>query len=133
MSCHFWIVLCKRLMDVLMQDPGARRKPHLTILSPCDSIAAMITDFHDEETSKVWHGKFSRRLPNQIQEVARRKLRMVNNAQRIEDLRIPPNNRLEALKGDRAGQWSIRINDQWRVCFEWKDGHASRVEICDYH
>ncbi len=93
----------------------------------------MITDFHDDETSKVWLGEFSRRLPNQIQEVARRKLRMVNNAQRIEDLRIPPNNRLEALKGDRAGQWSIRINDQWRVCFAWNEGHASRVEICDYH
>ena len=93
----------------------------------------MITDFHDDETSKVWLGEFSRRLPNQIQEVARRKLRMVNNAQRIEDLRIPPNNRLEALKGDRAVQWSIRINDQWRVCFAWNEGHASRVEICDYH
>jgi proteic killer suppression protein len=93
----------------------------------------MITDFHDEETHKVWLGEFSRRLPNQIQQVARRKLRMVHNAQRIEDLRIPPNNRLEALKGNRAGQWSIRINDQWRVCFAWNDGHASRVEICDYH
>lgn len=93
----------------------------------------MITDFHDEETCKVWLGKFSRRLPNQIQEVARRKLRMLNNAQRIEDLRIPPNNRLETLRGDRAGQWSIRINEQWRVCFVWNDGRASRVEICDYH
>ncbi|RFC32909.1 MAG: proteic killer suppression protein [Candidatus Nitrotoga sp. SPKER] len=93
----------------------------------------MITDFHDEETHKVWLGEFSRRLPNQIQQVARRKLRMLNNVQRIEDLRIPPNNRLEALKGSRAGQWSIRINEQWRVCFTWADGHASRVEICDYH
>ena len=93
----------------------------------------MITDFHDEETLKVWLGEFPRRLPNQIQEVARRKLRMLHNAQRIEDLRIPPNNRLEALKGNRAGQWSIRINDQWRVCFEWNDGQVSRVEICDYH
>ena len=93
----------------------------------------MITDFHDEATLKVWCGEFSRRLPNQIQEVARRKLRMVNNAQRIDDLRIPPNNRLEALKGGRIGQWSIRINDQWRVCFIWNDRHASRVEICDYH
>jgi len=69
----------------------------------------MITDFHDEETLKVWQGEFSRRLPSQIQEVARRKLRMLHNAQRIEDLRIPPNNRLETLKGNRAGQWSIRI------------------------
>lgn len=93
----------------------------------------MITDFHDEETLKVWRGEFSRRLPSQIQDVARRKLRMLHNAQRIEDLRIPPNNRLEALKGDRAGQWSMRINDQWRVCFVWNDGQASRVEICDYH
>lgn len=93
----------------------------------------MITDFHDEGTLKVWIGEFSRRLPIQIQDVARRKLRMLHNAQRIEDLRIPPNNRLEALKGKRAGQWSIRINDQWRVCFVWNDGSASRVEICDYH
>jgi proteic killer suppression protein len=93
----------------------------------------MITDFHDEETLKVWNGEFSRRLPSQIQDVARRKLRMLHNAQRIEDLRIPPNNRLEALKGNRAGQWSIRINDQWRVCFEWNEGQANRVEICDYH
>ena len=93
----------------------------------------MITDFHDEETRRIWSGEFSRRLPSQIQQVARRKLRMLNNAQRIEDLRIPPNNRLEALKADRRGQWSIRINDQWRVCFTWIDGQAGRVEICDYH
>ena len=93
----------------------------------------MITDFHDEETLKVWMGEFSRRLPNQIQEVARRKLRMLHNAQRIEDLRIPPNNRLEALKGNRAGQWSIRINDQWRVCFRFESGDAYDAEIVDYH
>ena len=93
----------------------------------------MITDFHDEETRRIWIGEFSRRLPSQIQQAARRKLRMLNNAQRIEDLRIPPNNRLEALKGKRAGQWSIRINDQWRVCFAWIDGQAGRVEIYDYH
>jgi toxin HigB-1 len=67
------------------------------------------------------------------QEVARRKLRMINAAQRLDDLRIPPANRLEALSGDRAGQHSIRINDQWRVCFVWNQGHAERVEICDYH
>jgi proteic killer suppression protein len=73
------------------------------------------------------------KLPVQIQAVARRKLRMINNAKRIDDLRIPPNKRLELLKGNRKGQWSIRINDQWRVCFIWNDGHAERVEICDYH
>jgi len=93
----------------------------------------MITTFHDDETRKVWKGEFSKKLPEQIQAVARRKLRMVNNATRIEDLRIPPNNRLESLQGDRKGQWSIRINDQWRVCFIWDMGHAKRVEICDYH
>ena len=96
-------------------------------------LCPMITSFHDDATESVWQGEFTRKLPNQIQAVARRKLRMVNNARRIDDLRIPPNNRLEQLSGDRAGQWSIRINDQWRVCFEWQDGHSLRVEICDYH
>jgi toxin HigB-1 len=81
----------------------------------------------------VWEGEFSRKLPNQIQAVARRKLRMINNAHRLDDLRIPPQNRPEKLLGDREGQWSVRINDQWRVCFVWREGHAERVEICDYH
>ncbi len=93
----------------------------------------MITSFHDEATESVWQGNFTKKLPNQIQAVARRKLRMLNNARRIDDLRIPPNNRLETLMGDRAGQWSIRINDQWRICFTWQEGQAGRVEICDYH
>lgn len=93
----------------------------------------MITSFHDDETRQVWDGAFSKKLPEAIQAVARRKLRMLNNAQRIEDLRIPPNNRLEPLRGNRKGQWSLRINDPWRVCFIWDAGHARRVEICDYH
>ncbi|MEW6595517.1 MAG: type II toxin-antitoxin system RelE/ParE family toxin [Thermodesulfobacteriota bacterium] len=93
----------------------------------------MITAFHDSETEKVWRGQFSRHLPNQIQAVARRKLRMLNNARALDDLRIPPANRLERLAGDREGRWSIRINDQWRVCFVWADGNAEQVEICDYH
>lgn len=93
----------------------------------------MIVSFHDSETSKVWEGQLSRKLPHDIQQVARRKLRMLNNAGRVDDLRIPPQNRLEKLSGDREGQWSIRINDQWRVCFLWNEGTASRVEICDYH
>jgi proteic killer suppression protein len=93
----------------------------------------MITDFHDNETNKVWRGEFSRRLPNQIQPGARRKLRMLNNARLLDDLRIPPANRLERLTGDRHDQWSIRINEQWRICFLWVDGNATRVEICDYH
>lgn len=74
-----------------------------------------------------------KKLPNQIQEIARRKLRMLNNAKAIDDLRIPPANRLEKLSGNREGQWSIRINDQWRICFVWDSGNASLVEICDYH
>jgi proteic killer suppression protein len=93
----------------------------------------MISSIHDDETNRVWKGEFSKKLPVQIQSVARRKLRMINNAKCIDDLRIQPNNRLEFLKGNRKGQLSIRINDQWRVCFVWNDGHAERVEICDYH
>jgi len=75
----------------------------------------------------------SRRLPADIQPVARRKLRMLNNAASLDDLRLPPANRLEVLKGDRKGQHSIRINDQWRICFRWIDGDAHDVEIVDYH
>ncbi len=93
----------------------------------------MIVSFHDNETEKVWEGEFSRKLPHDIQQAARRKLRMLNNARRIDDLSIPPQNRLEKLSRDRDGQWSIRINDQWRVCFVWDEGNVSRVEICDYH
>ena len=93
----------------------------------------MITSFRTDATDTIWGGRFTKKLPSQIQEVARRKLRMLNAAQRLDDLRIPPANRLEALAGDRVGQHSIRINDQWRVCFVWNDGHAECVEICDYH
>lgn len=93
----------------------------------------MIRNFADTEAEKIWRGTPSRRLPADIQSVARRKLRMLGNAAVLEDLRIPPANRLEALKGTRKGQYSIRINDQWRVCFRWIDGDAHDVEIVDYH
>lgn len=93
----------------------------------------MIVSFHNSESKKVWEGDFSRKLPHDIQQIARRKLRMLNNAHGVDDLRIPPQNRLEKLSRDREGQWSIRINDQWRICFLWNEGTASRVEICDYH
>ncbi len=73
------------------------------------------------------------KLPTNLHNLARRKLRMVAAAVTLETLRVPPNNRLEALKGDRKGQWSIRINDQWRICFEWQNGSAHNVEITDYH
>jgi proteic killer suppression protein len=92
----------------------------------------MIASFRDREAETIWEGRRSRRLPRDIQAVALRMLRLINNARRLEDLRIPPANRLEALKGDRSGQHSIRINDQWRICV-WREGHAHDVEIVDYH
>ncbi len=93
----------------------------------------MIIGFHDRETETIWSGRRSRRLPGDIQEIALRKLRLLNNARTMEDLRVPPGNRLELLRGNRTGQHSIRINDQWRICFVWRDGHAHDVEIVDYH
>ena len=93
----------------------------------------MIVSFRDRETSRIWHGEYSRRLPSDIQVMALRKLRLLNNARRLDDLRVPPANRLEALHGRRRGQHAIRINDQWRICFVWRDGHAREVEIVDYH
>jgi proteic killer suppression protein len=93
----------------------------------------MIRSFKCKETEKIFARTRSRKLPHDIQQVAYRKLRMLNNAQNLNDLRIPPANRLEKLVGGRVGQHSIRINDQWRICFEWRDGDAYHVEICDYH
>jgi toxin HigB-1 len=93
----------------------------------------MIHDFASKETERVWQGEFSKRLPTEIQQKARMKLRMLHAAHSLNDLRSPPANHLEALAGNRLGQHSIRINGQWRLCFVWKDGHASSVEIVDYH
>ena len=93
----------------------------------------MIESFRDAETAGVFDRRFSRKLPNDIQSAALRKLRMVSNAVDVSDLRSPPANRLEKLSGSRAGQYSMRVNDQWRICFTWRDGAAYDVEICDYH
>jgi proteic killer suppression protein len=93
----------------------------------------MIQSFADAEAELIWKGLRSRRLPVDIHSVALRKLRLLNAARVIGDLRVPPGNRLESLKGNRAGQWSIRINDQWRICFVWNEGGPSNVEIVDYH
>lgn len=95
----------------------------------------MILDFGCDETRAVWEGRRGRRLPPDIQDTALRKLRLLNAARRIEDLRVPPGNRLEALKGDRAGQYSIRINNRWRICFRWDEGQGgpTDVAIADYH
>ena len=93
----------------------------------------MIMDFADREAERIWSGRKSRKLPADMQSVALRKLRLLNQARALSDLRIPPGNRLEALKGDRSGQFSIRINDQWRICFIWTEGGPAHVEIVDYH
>jgi toxin HigB-1 len=93
----------------------------------------MIKSFRDKETEKIFNRYFSKKFPSDIQHQARRKLLMVDAASEIIALRIPPGNRLEALKGDRKGQHSIRINEQWRICFKWKSGDAFDVEITDYH
>jgi len=93
----------------------------------------MIKSFRDKETEKIWLGEASRRFPSTIQNIARRKLRMLNNAHALNDLRVPPANRLESLKGKRKGQFSIRINSQWRICFIWNNGNTEQVEIVDYH
>ena len=93
----------------------------------------MIKSFKDKETEKIFDRQVSRKLPRDIQQVALRKLRMINRATSLIDLRVPPNNRLEKLKGDRKGQHSIRINSQWRIYFVWEDADAYDVEIVDYH
>ena len=93
----------------------------------------MIVGFANRETASIWAGRRSRLLPSEIQSIALRKLRLLDAARRLEDLRVPPGNRLEALAAERAGQHSIRINDQWRVCFVWTEGGPDHVEIVDYH
>lgn len=93
----------------------------------------MIKSFGDKETEKIWNGIQSRKLPTEIQNVARRKLRMINNAQHITDLRIPPANHLEKLSGNLSGLYSIRINNQWRILFNWGNDNAYEVQIIDYH
>jgi proteic killer suppression protein len=93
----------------------------------------MIKSFRSKEIARIFERLRSTRLPQEIQQVSYRKLRMLNNAVILNDLRIPPSNRLEKLSGDRAGQYSIRINDQWRICFEWNNGDAYNVEIVNYH
>ncbi len=93
----------------------------------------VIRTFICKETKKIWEGQSSRKFPINMQNTARRKLRILNNTQDVRDLRIPPGNRLEVLRHEREGQHSIRINDQYRICFVWKQGEAYQVEIVDYH
>ncbi|MBW2005944.1 MAG: type II toxin-antitoxin system RelE/ParE family toxin [Deltaproteobacteria bacterium] len=93
----------------------------------------MIENFKCRETDNIFKRHFSRKLPQNIQKIAFRKLRMLNRSSTINDLKVPPANRLEALSGNREGQCSIRINDQWRICFKWHKGNVYDVEIVDYH
>lgn len=93
----------------------------------------MIKTFKCKETEKIFRREYSRKLPHNVQGVAFRKLRMIDRSRTLNDLKIPPANMLEKLSGKRKGQYSIRINDQWRICFEWVDNNASRVEVVDYH
>lgn len=94
---------------------------------------SMIVSFGNKETEKIWQGQRVSKIPLTVQEVGRRKLRMINNAVDLADMRIPPANRLEKLSGDLKNFYSVRINDQWRVIFKWNAGNASEVEIPDYH
>ncbi len=93
----------------------------------------MLRSFGSKETEKIWTGVRSSKIPPEIQKIGRRKLRMINNSIDMNDLRIPPSNRLEKLSGNLKEYYSIRINDQWRIMFKWQDGHAFEVEITDYH
>ena len=93
----------------------------------------MIVSFRSKETEQIWNGHRVKKMPIDIQKIGRRKMRMLNNSQNIADLRVPPSNRLEKLSGNLSGFYSIRINKQWRIIFEWNNGNASEVEIIDYH
>lgn len=93
----------------------------------------MIKTFRDAETERLWKEEGTRRIPASLRKAGLKKLQMLNAAGALSDLSNPPGNRLEALRGDREGQYSIRINDQYRICFEWRDGNAYKVEITDYH
>lgn len=93
----------------------------------------MIISFGSKDTEKIWKGERIKRIPIEIQQIGRRKLRMLNNSQDIQDLRIPPSNRLEKLSGKLNDFYSIRINNQWRIIFKWENNHALEVEIIDYH
>jgi len=102
-------------------------------MTPSVIVTPVIRSFRSPLAERIWRGEPVRHWAPDLQQVARRKLRMLNNAQSLKDLWIPPGNRLEALQGDREGQFSIRINDRWRICFKWEGSDVQDVEIVDYH
>jgi proteic killer suppression protein len=93
----------------------------------------LIKTFKDKETKKIFDGEYSKKFPQEIQQRARRKIDSLDWATKLNDLRVPPSNHLEPLSGDRKGQWSIRVNDKYRICFEWKENYAENIELADYH
>lgn len=93
----------------------------------------MILSFGDKDTKKIWEGERIKKISNELQEISRRKLRMLNNSHSLTDLQVPPSNRLEKLKGNYKEYYSIRINDQWRIIFKWSNGNVEKVEVIDYH
>jgi toxin HigB-1 len=118
--------------------PGERFSPSvivsgLTLVTPCVIIIKMIKTFRDKDTESIFARQFSKKFPANLLTVAWRKLAILDAAEKLDDLRVPPGNRLEKLSGDRAGQYSIRINDQWRICFSWGATGPANVEIVDYH
>ena len=112
---------------------GPQKNITLDVIDAWRYFIYMIHSFASKETAAIFTGLAVRRLTLEMQQTARRKLEQLDAARMIDELRIPPGNRLETLKGNRKGQWSIRINDQWRICFRWEDGNAEDVEIVDYH
>ncbi len=122
-----------QLNDQMLSQFAAQQSVHPTGGSRRVFYRAMIESFASEETEKIFRGQVSKKLPKDIQRTARRKLIYLDDAENLQDLLAPPGNRLEKLKGDRAGQYSIRINDQWRICFKWSGNKAKEVEIVDYH
>jgi toxin HigB-1 len=122
-----------RRMEAADLQPAGNPPPILTVPPTPDSIPGVIVSFADRDTEVLFRRERVRRIDSRVQRAALRKLRYLDNAMSLDDLRIPPGNWLEALKRDRAGQHSIRINDQWRIVFTWRDGRAHDVEIVDYH
>jgi proteic killer suppression protein len=127
--------IAKRKSAVATPHAGRVFKKNITpcVIAVRCYYAIMIRSFRCNETQKIFGRKFSKKLPSEIQETARMKLVILDAAMSINDLRVPPGNRLEELKGDRQEQHSIRINNQWRICFEWRNGDSYNVEIVDYH
>ena len=120
-------------MMPLIYQISVRYQSPLHIITRCVIILAMIKGFSDKETEKLFNREFSRKLPPDIQSAARRKLEILHAASNLQDLRSPPSNHLERLKGERNGQHSIRINSQWRICFRWSGSEVFEDEIVDYH